>query len=1005
MPLSTTIKFSCFDFKSSWKTVSLKSLGEKVQSGLDGNLFLIGDQALYINSRVYFDGGNFSYWHCLDVEDRFNHGSIAANLEAAKDLLILLDENGLTEGLIILLSGHGFRFVWPWVVPMEWKRAFSGWIRNEPCIDDGVNLGNKFFRMAGYRGNSKQGKDPQDIHIEALPDFNDLYFLTEADYKFMIQGKPSALEDTSWLNSILPKQVHLPINWQVFLEEYKVKADLAASIWMPEYLPEVSTIDHGELWRQAAAYLDETDNRYTERQVSDYTIHRLKFCPSCGKRTGGPYITHNGRLKCHRATCDAGQRDEEGKIIGLAPHEWIPDYKAVHIDSDDQGDDDTGYNSVEEIRERFATAAQETDIDQLFTGDPGTGKTHAVINAHVQRCDKSLVVYAVPRHALGEEITEKARQFAGGRDDINISHISGRNEYNCLQWELVEQIQSKGYSPGVMVCPTCRSKFGPCEYNEQFKALKKPGFIVAAHAQVCSMDLNKAKVDTLIVDEDSLPHFFNHDSVKLDDIMKFSAGYPGDEFEKISNALNRIYSAAEQNQRVFGSNDRRYTNEAPKGSRWENTKSLWDEAGIDAEGRDRLSRHLAGYSQFVDEKKGRWMWRLYNDGVNYAAIMWLWVALGDVAGQGFTYAIINFKPGKKKPLIEFIRFYKDIPAYDGQIITLDGTGSKPEVDSLFNRDFQEVPGRLKIDCQKALVQIGLGKVKAEKIQKEKPATLRRLARSAIAHLRPQDQKVLIATHKVIEDHMLTVFQGLLPGRVVESIHFYGNRGVNEFKDFDAVICFGGPGTNQAARLDEAMVLFPEHEDQLKWFEQKATAELIQTVQRVRLSFGDKNLILVHRKWIPELGPLKARVDSRKGSDKITNSIEKAYQRVRRFYKTYGFCTLETLIALGVGHISKKKLISKVMVLSIVHLYKYILIGERPSKMPPLKPEIILFQNNEFMGKLIEKLEAEFPGQRYEKKAYSSDGAQWSKAYGRIDAAQIFYLMVGKEFNHDDWRKI
>jgi len=362
------------------------------------------------------------------------------------------------------------------------------------------------------------------------------------------------------------------------------------------------------------------------------------------------------------------------------------------------------------------------------------------------------------------------------------------------------------------------------------------------------------------------------------------------------------------------------------------------------------------------------------------------------------------KPKKNIPMFQFTRAFKSLPQYHGQIIVLDGTGSKAEVDSLFNRDFTEVPGRLKIDCEKTLVRIGMGKVVAEKMLKKTPTFLKNYARSAIKHLRPKDQEVLIATHMVIEDHMLKVFQDLLPGRTVESIHFYGNRGINTFKDFDSIICFGGPGTNQAARLDEAMLLFSDNKDRLKWFDQKATAELIQTVQRVRLSFGDKNLILVHRKWIPELGRLNGSIDARRGCQKEAHSMEKAYQRVSRFYKVYGFCTIEVLIALGIGLVSQKRFIEKVTVLSYRSLYKYIFKGYDTVKTRPSKPEILLFQRKNSVSDLMARLEADFVGQRYEKKVHSSMRSVWTRAYGSINAAKEFYRMFGKPFNTEDWRK-
>jgi len=1018
-----TIQFksSNFDRKPSWKNAELNSLGDALHDSIDPVKFQIGDQAIYIHSRVYLDDGKaFLYWVCLDIESKENHSSISANIKAAQDLLLLLDDHGLTEGLVILLSGSGFRFVWPWVVPLEWKGAFSSWIQTVACIDWGLNLGNKFIRMAGYRGNANQGKPTKDVHIEALPDIHDIWFLTEVDYQFMVEGKPPEPEDMTWLPSVLPGPIYLPANWQTFLQDFKTRAELAASLWTPEDLPEPSTIDRVAMWQQAHAFLDDSGITYHERQINDYTITKLNTCPSCGKKTGGPYITEAGILKDHRATCDAGQRDTEGRIIGLKPHEWIPGYTAVHTDGDDcQGDEDQGFNTVGEIRAHYAVKAQDTERDQIYIGSPGTGKSYGITKAWAERCTvKNIleqgtspkVIYAAPTHKLAKEIVKQVKEFQGD-DIINVNHIKGRNKDNCRQYLEISKVQKSGYfMAGVMFCYECTEEHGVCEYKEQFKCLDTPGFTVTCHAQICSINLDELKINTLIFDEDPLSSCIKNDTVTHEDIMKFSAGYMGNGFEKISKCLHRIYQAANDDQRTFGAQARRYTGEAPKGSKWAEdpvtgatVPKLFDDAGIDDQEKNRMLRHLDGMcGQREIESKNKWLWRLYEDDVNFTALNWLWTSLGE--NHGFSYVKINLNSKIETSMFQFVRVYKDIPKFKGQIVVLDGTGSKAEVDSLFNRDFEDVPGRLKIACEKTLVKIGMGKVKAKRILGDNPVYLKSIARAAITHLRPKDQKVLIATHMFMEGHMLEVFQELLPERTFETIHFYGNRGINTFKDFDSIICFGGPGTNQAVRLDEAMILFPDNKDRLKWFDQKATAELIQTVQRVRLSFGDKNLILVHRKWIPELGRLNGLIDARKGSDKTVHSIEKAYQRAKKFYKVYGFCTIEALIALGIGLVSQKKLIEKVTVLSYRHLYRYIIIGDDTSKTRPSKPELLLFQRKNFASDLIARLEAEFVGQRYEKKVHAWKSSQWTRAYGSINAAKIFYRVFGKPFNPEDWRK-
>ncbi|MBF0234006.1 MAG: DEAD/DEAH box helicase family protein [Desulfamplus sp.] len=1014
------VKYSNQDKRQSWKTFPLDALSDELKN-VDRDGLINGTKALYIHGRVCLSDDKFTYWICLDVESPENHESIQANIEVARDLLLFLSEKELLRGLVIILSGSGFRFVWPWVIPPEYKRAFSSWIQSMACIDSSVNLGNKFVRMAGYRGNPKQGKDLMDVHLQPLPNINDLFSIDESDYLKRIHGKPDFEQYLSWLPLILPKQVWLPPEWETFLQEHKVNDDIRRSIWTPEYLPDPVSFDHAAMWKQIHAELDRMGISYTERQYGDISVTRLSSCPICGKKEGYPYITERGRLKDRRATCEAGQSSDDGYLKGVLPHAWIDGYEAVYSETGPGSHDDDGgcYSTLDDLRETLNRGLQETKKNLLVRVPPGVGKTTTALKHHCKRGLDKQILYLAPTHKLGDEVFQRLPEFTDGLP-VNIYRIHGRNEDNCQRIEKVKKVIDKGYSPFMMHCFFCQKDLAKkelkCAYLEQFKAMHEPGFGVAVHHQIAGIDLNSYGFDTVIIDENPLKAFYETRSVSFETIESLSGGYQGDFFQELYRVINRYYSVPLPQDRKFGAQVRIYIQEPPPNSKWSDSPQIWDFPELTAE-KERLSTHLSSYARLKDESVIKWSWRLFKWDINFHALKWLWCALGEESGHG--YIRINIKPDdeeSERQIYRFVRTAKNLPDFSGQIIAIDGTGNEPEYTSLFEKEFETISGKLKPTCQKTLVRQNFNKSKLKNmIESNQYGTLnnliKRVATSAIKNLRPKDQKILIATHQLVEGLTLEVCQSLLPDRHFEAIHFYGPRGINRYENYDAVICFGTPKTNQAERLDEAMMLFPgDHEEHLKWFERQWKAELIQTVERLRLAQGDKNLILVDRKWVPELGRLEGEIDLRKGSDKINHSTEKAYERVKRFYKVYGFCTIKTLIALGIGHISQKQLLEKVIVKSSVHLSKYIILGERSSKTRPFKvektPKVFLFSHKNTASDLIERLKSEFIGQEYEYLIRSYKSAQWTKAYGSLNAAKEFHRIWSiNNFNPDEWRKV
>ena len=213
-------KYAMKQQKKNWKDISPDQVKSEVVA-FTPQLFESGQLACYLHARIYITAKFFSYWACLDVESKTDHSSIKANIQAAQDLLYFLSEHALMDGLSIFMSGSGFRFCWPFMVDLDLKRAFIAWIKSMDMIDSGVQTGNRFFRVIGYRGHRSQDKNPRDIHVHKLDSAGGLLNLDVDTYRQMVSGKPNHTISLGWLESSLPNQ-DMPQEWQIFLSDWSV---------------------------------------------------------------------------------------------------------------------------------------------------------------------------------------------------------------------------------------------------------------------------------------------------------------------------------------------------------------------------------------------------------------------------------------------------------------------------------------------------------------------------------------------------------------------------------------------------------------------------------------------------------------------------------------------------------------------------------------------------------------------------------------------------------------
>ena len=317
--------------KCEWEQVLLKDLPPKISKVPKVHLQL-GRDAIYVIPILKDATGQKLYWIILDIEVK-DHDKIEANIEAAQEFLMWLSEKGLTEHLRIMLTGRGFRFLWPMLVPPEYMKGFFRWIRDSdfPFIDGAPQLRGTHIRLLGYRGNSRQGSPPKNVHVHLLPSITKLMDLTKVSYRRIVRGRLPADLYMEWLPALLPNQF-ITDEWIELFEYYRRKARLESSI--VQISLKYSRFQQPKLtqvWDQIDTYLAAQGIEKREIQVGDQIIVKLSECPMCKRRDGGPHLTSTGTLKdFHANSCPAGEfyQDGEwcGRIKGLPPFKWVEGY-------------------------------------------------------------------------------------------------------------------------------------------------------------------------------------------------------------------------------------------------------------------------------------------------------------------------------------------------------------------------------------------------------------------------------------------------------------------------------------------------------------------------------------------------------------------------------------------------------------------------------------------------------------------------------------------------------
>jgi hypothetical protein len=259
---------------------------------------------------------------------------------------------------------------------------------------------------------------------------------------------------------------------------------------------------------------------------------RLAVCPVCGRKDGSPAISPKGWLNCLRSSCSANggipptllEGGKGGLDVGWARRVGVdPARVAARRAPAPRGllrcqrSADARAERLEDARALLAEAIAkglESRKPTIIKATPGSGKSHAILQAIAEQKNKSFLLLA-PTRELAEEQT-RALQLAG----VEVVQLQGRQTGNCAYLSKVNAAARNGYLAGVSICPKCPLRKG-CAYYSKLEEAAKARVVVSVWEHLYLVDAKWLKPNVIIMDEFPARTFVDKIEVGVSELMKW----------------------------------------------------------------------------------------------------------------------------------------------------------------------------------------------------------------------------------------------------------------------------------------------------------------------------------------------------------------------------------------------------------------------------------------------------------------------------------------------------
>lgn len=854
-----------------------------------------GTLGIYLCRKIMFQGQEL-YFPFIDVDGEGTHGEdqvIDDAIYRTKLTLKILTELGVAEHFFIIASGNtGFRIVANCLLNRSDYLAFVEFVKREmPHIIDlkpteDLEMPHQLFV---YKGNkSHNNKELVDRHSCLISKDSLHYGITPEIYKATTAGKLDPDEVLAFLETFF---------------RFKPISDLKAlgkfGKMLQEFKPgpsfKLKTFDITRSSKRPSLSLEALGQELVKKKI----IHKIEDrrgklaisfaglpCPSCGRRNANaraypPYF----KLKCFSSHCEAYERNG-----GIPLSQWagvISGYRPARSCSGEHG-------LIPQLPAKFSTIpeAHEVILRELANQDnvillitAGTGKTHVTLDYLVNNFDGKTVIYSCFNRALKEEAFHNVRALKP--EAANLYLLQAKEEC-CLIKDRLNEVTREGFSPGIILCPTCEHR-PKCPYYQDRDA-QKNGIYFVTHHMLQYLNHKIINPDLLILDENliggfrledscsetqmrSLYHLLDtSDSRFLDQILDLGAGLAKEVIMDGNRPqiLNKHKLTGDDYQEDYILGVLAKQNEV-------------SEAAIISSA-ERLVSNLSRHS--VDE--------LFKKGVNSKALNWI---KGLSHPRYFSYLLIT-----SKGIFFKTKYVAPMPYPQTPIKILDATGSVQVVESLFKRKFRAV----QVDVPWPAKLIHIKKSTSRKVMEAiKDKNLTELLQQALNQV--SADTILLVTYKFLTARVKKICETLEPGKSFHIHHFQGPRGINTFETCEAVIVLGSPFPNINSGWQDAHILFPgknQSEVRDTWNDATTIWELIQVIHRIRpVRKSQTEVVLISKSW-PQVLPEPENIIDLSYD---MHWKELAIQHLELFVQQFGFLNQDIAFLAGVSIKQKENL--------------------------------------------------------------------------------------------------
>lgn len=590
-------------------------------------------------------------------------------------------------------------------------------------------------------------------------------------------------------------------------------------------------------------------------------------CPVCNSMRGNavaypPYYN----LKCFNTNC-AAHRDKDNK--GLPLHKWtnIKGYQ----DHQNQKQSSpiiqlpSKFETIEDARKIIKTALQTKD-DSLIVLTPGVGKSQATIEYLANDMVGKKVIYSCFNKDLQKEAYNQIRELCPDHDRFSL--IESMEEL-CPKKNELKEVTAKGFSPAEILCGGCEHRKTTCSYYNQFENMNHDIFFMTHHMLQYSEKRIKDP-DLIIMDENLKSGLLLEDTCTEQQMRTLSIVLNDLDYLLITTLFELGHKIGDQICK-----EKAYPMII-------NGRKL---AGKD-QTEDSLIRLLAKYSD-RDEQKIKEQFenirmtikqiprtQLYYKGVDLKAASWIKGLLKD---NIYSYLLITKKGG----LFFKYKYITPLGFRDTPLKILDGTGNSTVANALTRRKIKEVHADVEWESNRVHFICNTSR---PTMKRSTDKDLKRLLTEMLQETAAE--KIMINTYQFIEKRVLDICSRIDNSRTYMGHYFFGPRGINTFKECDAVFVIGLPIANINSAGQDAFILFPDKKDEdlrNDWVEINMEWELNQGIHRIRPVNKSSVDIIIAAKFWPQLLPApNKQIDKSQSKNKETAAIAALEPFVREF---------------------------------------------------------------------------------------------------------------------------